>query len=137
IGVAFCAASVAAGPAIDRIRRVSSAMMSYGMVIAFAGFFALQFFENAKTGRLVFLGALTLALLLAVLRWAWRTENRPALWLAYITFSIEIFSLYINKLGTLMSTSAFFLVAGLLVVALSGLAYYLHARTQLPSAAPT
>src|SRR4029077_8558641 len=106
-----------------------SAMMSYGMMIAFAGLIALQFFENAKGGRLVVLGALTLALLLAVLSWAWRTENRPALWLSYTAFSIEIFSLYINKLGTLMGTSAFFLVAGLLVVALSGLAYYLHART--------
>ena len=128
IGLALCGLSILAGPAIDRFRRLSGAMLGYGMAIAFAGLFALQFIENAGDGRLLMLGALTLGLLIGALVWAWEKENKPALWLAYAAFSIEIFALYVQKLGTLMSTSAFFLVAGLLVVALSAIAYHLHNR---------
>lgn len=128
IGIALCLLSIVAGPAIDRIRRVSTAMLSYGMLIAFAGLIALQFFEAATGGKLALLAALTLVLLIGVLAWAWWTENRAGLWLAYTAFSIEILALYFNKLGTFMSTSAFFLVAGLLVIALSGVAYWLHTR---------
>jgi uncharacterized membrane protein len=104
-------------------------MLGYGMVIAYAGSVALQFLIRDSDNHIVAFGALTLALIVGALLWAWRTDNRPALWIAYTTFSIEIFSLYIKKLGTLMGTSAFFLVAGLLVIALAAIAYRLHAKT--------
>jgi uncharacterized membrane protein len=126
IGLALAATSVAAGDVIDRVRRISGAMLGYGMIIAFAGLFALQFFENRGDGALLVLGIVTLAALIGALAWAWRTENRQALWLAYAGFSIEIFSLYLKKLGSLMGTSAFFLITGLLVIALSALAFRLH-----------
>jgi uncharacterized membrane protein len=129
IGLALCGISVAAGPAIDRIRRVSGALLGYGMTIAFAGLFALQFIEKTTDRGLLALGAFTLALLIAALAWGWAKGHRAALWLAYCGFSVEIFALYAKKLGTLMSTSAFFLVAGLMVVALSVLAYQVHNRT--------
>lgn len=72
------------------------------------------------------MAAATLATLVVTLMWAWRTDNRAALWIAYAAFSVEIFALYIKKLGTLMSTSAFFLIAGLLVAALAAAALRLH-----------
>jgi uncharacterized membrane protein len=132
IGVALALASVFAGDAIDRIRRISGAMLGYGMVIAFAGLFALQFLDSSRFSRgsdakVLIYGIVTLAALIGALGWAWRTENRPALALAYTGFSIEIFALYLKKLGTLMNTSAFFFVTGLLVIALSAAAFRLHA----------
>jgi uncharacterized membrane protein len=129
IGLLLCGTSVAAGPAIDRIRQVSGAMLGYGMALTFAGLFALQFAEDPSLRELLMLAALTLALLVGALVWGWAKDHRAALWLGYVGFSIEIFALYVKKLGTLMSTSAFFLVAGLLVVALSALAYRLHRHT--------
>jgi uncharacterized membrane protein len=128
IGLLLCVISITGGTAIDRVRQVSGAMLGYGMAIAYAGLFAMQFLERVSNGRLLLLGAVTLALLVAALAWAWKTENRAALWLAYIGFAIEVFSLYVKKLGTLMSTSLFFLVAGLLVVAFAAVAYRLHGR---------
>ena len=60
------------------------------------------------------------------LAWAWRTENRTALWIAYAVFSVEIFSLYLKKIGTLLGTSLFFLVMGLIVAVLAVIAFRLH-----------
>ena len=92
---------------------------------------------SALLGLAVTLGVLTLAALIGALAWAWRTGNRPALWLAYTGFSIEILALYAKKLGTLMGTSAFFLVTGLMVIALSALAYRLHTSALKPDALKT
>jgi uncharacterized membrane protein len=132
IGVAICAVSIAFGPAIDRVRVISGTMLCYGLGIAFAGMFALQFIDQSpSTGRLLLLGGLTLLALVAVIFWAWRTDNKAALWIAYAAFSIEIFSLYLKKLGSLMNTSAFFLSAGLIVIGLAAVAVRLH-RAQIP-----
>ena len=126
IGVALVAVSMAFGATIDRWRRVSGPMLGYGMAIAFAGSMALQFVTRTDNSQLLALGALTLAALVGTLIWAWRTDNRPALWLAYTAFSIEVFALYVKKLGTLINTSLFFLIAGVLVAVLAATAYRLH-----------
>ena len=137
IGLALAGTSIAVGDVIDRVRRISGAMLGYGMIIAFFGLMALQFGESRSDSGLFFLGVLTLAVLIGALAWAWRTGNRPALWLAYTGFSIEILALYGKKLGTLMGTSAFFLVTGLMVIALSALAYRLHTSALKPDALKT
>jgi uncharacterized membrane protein len=95
-------------------------------VIAFAGALALQFSVDRGGRYTVLTGGLTLAAIIAALAWAWRTENRAALWIAYAAFTIEIFSLYLQKIGSLLGTSAFFLITGLLVAALAFAAYRLH-----------
>ena len=63
--------------------------------------------------------------------WALATDNRGALWLAYVAFAVEIFSLYVRMLGTLLNTSLFFLIAALIVSALAWVAYRLHRREPL------
>ena len=75
-------------------------------------------------------GVLTHAAILGTLAWAWHTDNRGALWVAYAMFSLEIFALYIKKIGTLLGTSVFFLMAGLMVAALAAVAYRLHSGTR-------
>jgi uncharacterized membrane protein len=49
-------------------------------------------------------------------------------WIGYVAFSIEILGLYFKTIGSLLSTSAFFLSAAVLVAALAVVAYRLHAR---------
>jgi len=131
VGLALALGSIAFGDVIDRWRRISPAMLAYGMGLAFVALLVIQFmprglFYGSKTGNLWVWGTITLALIVGALMWAWRTENRSALWLAYAAFVIEIFALYIAKLGTLLNTSLFFLVTGLLVIALAVVAYRMH-----------
>lgn len=126
IGLALAGASIAFGAEIDRWRRISAAMLNYGIVIAFAGMFALQFIVDRPGDRTLVYGALVLVAIVGALAWAWRTDNRAALWITYAAFSIEIFALYLKKIGTLLGTSAFFLITGLIVSALAYAAFRLH-----------
>ena len=50
------------------------------------------------------------------------------LWLGYVGFSFEILAIYSKTIGTLLNTSLFFLVAGLIVAGLAAMAYRLHAQ---------
>ena len=128
-GIALMAASMLAGPAIDRWRQISGAMLAYGFAIAFIGSLGLQFVADSKGGHILLSGVLALLGIVGTLWWAWGTDNRPVLWLAYGAFSIEIFSLYVRKIGTLLGTSAFFLATGLLLAGLAWLAFRLHDHT--------
>jgi uncharacterized membrane protein len=74
-----------------------------------------------------------MALLVAAMYWAIRTDNRGALWVAYIAFATQIVALYIRMLGTLISTSLFFLSAAVVVTGLAWLAYRLHHRQTPPA----
>ena len=55
-----------------------------------------------------------------------RTGQRHLVWLGYCGFSAEILALYFKTIGSLLGSSLFFLVAGLIVIALAGLAWRLH-----------
>jgi uncharacterized membrane protein len=68
--------------------------------------------------------------------WAVHTDNRPALWLAYGAFALEVFSLYLKTFGTLLNTSLFFLIAAIMVSLLAWAAYRLHQRKAPTEAAP-
>ena len=144
-GAAVAVAAAAAAPAIDRHIRASAALFAYGLLVAFAGLYILQFIDplslygarqdTASIQRLVGLAVLTLALLLAAMLWALRADNRAALWLAYAAFALEIFTLYLKTFGTLLNTSLFFLVAAVMVSLLAWTAYKLHQRKSAVEAA--
>jgi uncharacterized membrane protein len=115
---------------------VSAALFGYGLAIAYAGLFILQFLDDGRwligtadstpAARLLVLALLTLALLIGAMLWALKVDNRGALWLAYAGFTLEIFALYLRTLGSVLNSSQFFLVAALIVSALAWLAYWLH-----------
>ena len=138
IGVAVAVAAAAAGPAIDRTIPSSAALFAYGLMVAFAGLYILQFIDplmlygsqqdTPSIQRLVLLAILTLAMLLVAMLWALGADNRAALWLAYAAFALEIFTLYLKTFGTLLNTSLFFLVAAVIVSLLAWAAYKLHQR---------
>lgn len=104
--------------------------VNYEIVIAFAGLFALQFVEHPELDVFTLLAVLALALNIAAIFWGVRSGNRSALWLGYVGFSFEILAVYSKTIGSLLNTSLFFLVAGLIVAGLAGMAYRLHARAE-------
>jgi uncharacterized membrane protein len=103
-------------------------LLCYGLTVAFAGSLALQLIGSDHVPRLLALAAATLLILVGVLAYGNRSENKPVMWLAYIGFCIELVTLYFKTFGTLLNTSLFFLSAGALVTALAALAWHLHKR---------
>lgn len=133
IGLVTAAAAIFVEQKQPRFAVLARIVLGYAAVVAFAGLWVLQFIERTEAGELVVLGALSLLLLLALIWYGSSTHNRGALWLGYLGFSIEILALYGKTVGTLLDTSLFFLVAGLLVAGLAAMAWRLHAR-QTPEA---
>lgn len=106
----------------------------YGLVTTFAGLFALQFIEKTTLQGLIGLAIITLALVLAAIYWGVKNENSMVTWLGYTGFSIEVLALYFKTFETLLGSSLFFLVAGIIVLALAGAAYKLHTRSEMMEA---
>jgi uncharacterized membrane protein len=126
VGLAMIMVAVVGERLLPRIVEVMPSLLGYGMAVAFAGLWALQFVETPGAADLAALALLTLALLITAIFWGWRTRDPHPLWLGYAGFSLEILSLYFKTIGSLIGTSLFFLVAGLIVTGLAWLAYRLH-----------
>lgn len=122
------AASIAGERLKPELPALWSGAFNYGLIIALAGLFALQFIEGPELDIFTLLAVLALALLIGAIFWGLQSGNRGALWLGYVGFSVEILALYAKTIGTLLNTSLFFLVAGLIVSGLAAVAYRLHAR---------
>ncbi|KAB2849588.1 MAG: DUF2157 domain-containing protein [Hyphomicrobiaceae bacterium] len=123
--MALAVAALAGGLLIREVKgassEVSQSLAAYGLALAYAAAWPMHFDGKVPLLGLplgVWSGAVIALTLLALME-AWRTSNRGLLWVAYAAFSAEIVSLYFKTLGTLLSTSVFFLCAGLLVIALS------------------
>jgi uncharacterized membrane protein len=106
----------------------AGAAVAYGMAIAFAGLFALQFVEKTTTGSLIVFAVLALLLVLGGIGIGLRAGSAAMLWLGYGGFSIEVLGIYFKTVGTLLGSSLFFLTAGAIVIVLAVIAYRLHAR---------
>lgn len=128
IGAAVAGAGIVAGQWGWVDGRRSLAMVAYGAAVAYAGLFALQFVERTSTGMALLLALVTLAGLLAALGWSARTAHRGITWVAYTGFSVEVLGIYGRTLGTLIGTSLFFLLTGLLLLALAVLAWWMNRR---------
>lgn len=128
LGLAACAAAIAVERTEPRFSQLGHVALGYAAATAYAGLWVLQFIERPETGELVVLGAFSLVLLLALIWYGLAAHNRGALWLGYLGFSVEILGLYAKTVGSLLDTSLFFLVAGLLVAGLAAMAWRLHAR---------
>jgi uncharacterized membrane protein len=129
IGLIVAAAGLAGPLVLGRWRMWGAAAVAYGMTIAFAGLFALQFIETIPLDSLILLAMLTLALVVGGVWIGLATSNGALLWLGYAGFSIEVLALYFKTIGTLLGSSLFFLSAGVIVILLAVAAYRLHART--------
>lgn len=136
LGLAAVALSVAGEKAWPKLSGLWSGMLGYSVVTAYAGLFALQFFEDQALGDFILLAIATLGLLLAAIWWGLASGHRGVLWLGYLGFSAEILGIYAKKFGTLLDTSLFFLIAGLIVAALAVMALRLSNRNSSLSIGP-
>ncbi len=132
VGLGLLIAAIGlAGPIFaNNLKQFSAPALGYGMTIAFAGLFAMQFVESPPLGGLILLALATLALVLSAIGFGLRTGRASALWLGYAGFSIEVLALYFKTVGTLLGSSLFFLASGLIVMALAAIAYRLHSRSR-------
>lgn len=111
-----------------RHKTIARAAFAYAIAVAMMGMLALQFAQRISVGHLTALAVLTLAAMLAALAWGTRSGHRGIIWIAYIGFSAEVLALYGKTIGTLLGTSLFFLVAGVIAVSLAAVAYRIHNR---------
>lgn len=137
VGLGFLiAAAGLVGPMFDeRFAPWSVSTIAYGMTIAFAGLFALQYMQSPGLDAFILLAILTLALVLGGVALGLKLGSPALLWLGYAGFSVEVLGIYFKTVGTLLGSSLFFISAGVLVILLSIVAYRLHARVQ-PSLEP-
>jgi uncharacterized membrane protein len=129
IGLLIAAAGVAAPIFDPKLEAWSTPAIAYGMAIAFAGLFALQFIEEMPLDYFILLAILALALVVGGIGLGLKMGSASLLWLGYAGFSIEVLGIYFKTVGTLLGSSLFFLSAGILVILLALIAYRLHART--------
>lgn len=135
IGILVAGLGLFGERAVEALHKIGPALLGYGAIVAFFGLYSLQFFNDVPgygnapylTG-LVPIALLTLGLSIAAVIWGLRTRNEGITWIGYLAFSIEILGLYFKTIGSLLSTSAFFLSAAVLVALLAVAAYRLHAR---------
>jgi uncharacterized membrane protein len=128
LGLLIAAAGLAGPTLDDRLSGWSTSIIAYGMTIAFAGLFALQFFKSLPLDNFILLAIISLALVLGGIALGLKLGSPALLWLGYAGFSIEVLGIYFKTVGTLLGSSLFFLSAGVLVIVLSVVAYRLHAR---------
>ena len=52
------------------------------------------------------------------IQFGWQRDNRLVTVLGYVTFGVELLYIYFRTFGTLLDTALFYLVAGVLLVAM-------------------
>lgn len=134
IGMLAAAVAIGAEKILPGYESIAAQVLGYAVVVAFAGLYALQFFERPSLGTLIALAALTLVLLLGAISYGLASGNRAVLWLGYIGFSLEILSVYGKTVGTMLNTSLFFLTAALIVAALAYMALRIAQRGRIGEA---
>lgn len=128
IGLLIIAAAVLVRQFHHELDAIATPALGYGIAVAFAGVFAMQFIDPITRSSLIFIAALTLAGLLGAIWYGLDADHRGALWLGYVGFSIEVLAFYWTTVGSLLDRSLFFLVAGLIVAGLAAMAWRLAAR---------
>lgn len=123
--LAALASGLAARDPRPSVADAAEPLAIYGLGTAYAGLFALQVIEDTPGWGIALFALLSLALIVSVLVFAVRTQHTALVRIAYLLFSIEMMALYFKTLGTLLDTALFFLVAGLLVIALAMVAWRL------------
>jgi uncharacterized membrane protein len=125
LGIAAAAgiATLLLGRAIPRLLPAAPLLFAYALGVAYYGLLAVQFGRHG-TGlpTTMLAAALTFAMLAGGLICGIQARSRLVIWLAYLGLVAETLALYFEKLGDLINTSVFFLLAG---AGIFGLAFVL------------
>lgn len=115
--LAFVAVTVSGSPLEAIARRAGAAPAFYACALAVLGLVALHF-EYDAGGRLAVLAASTIAFVLLALALAGR-DNGAVRYLAYTVFAGEVLYLSFVTIDSMLGTSGFFLLSGLVVAVLA------------------
>lgn len=136
VGAAAAVGGWVLGTGRPELQEEAAVGFCYGLATVFAGLFSMQFLDSGVPASALALEAIvTLALTLGAIALGTRSGHRGLTWLGYLGFSIEILALYFKTIGSLINTSLFFLVTGLVVMALAWLAWKLATRNVKPAEA--
>lgn len=116
--IAFLIATVPGSPVAGFMRRFERAFSFYALVLALLGL-GLLHAEWTDGAPIALLGVATIGLALAALAFEGR-DNGAVRFLAYATFAGEVLYLSYVTIDSILGTSAFFLLAGLVVAVLAG-----------------
>ena len=127
VGLAIAAATgfayVLLSQAMPRLQPAAPLLFAYALGVAFYGLMVVQFGRPAASlPTMVVAAALTFAILAGGLICGIQVRSRLLMWLAFAGLVTETLTLYFDKLGDLINTSLFFLLAG---AAIFGLAWVL------------
>ncbi len=115
--LSFVALTVKGSPLEAIARRAGAAPAFYACALAVLGLLALHF-EYDAGGRLAVLAAATIAFVLLALALAGR-DNGAVRYLAYTVFAGEVLYLSFVTIDSMLGTSGFFLLSGLVVAVLA------------------
>ncbi|MEO1292652.1 MAG: DUF2157 domain-containing protein [Pseudomonadota bacterium] len=126
LGLAADTGLIPSAPLAERGR----ALTVYGFLAAFSGlfFWHLPFADDGTFAEIAPAAALVLGFTIAILWLAIARDHRTLLWWSYGAVGAELLFVYLATLGTLLETSLFFLIAGLLVIGMALLAWRLAQR---------
>lgn len=116
--IAFLIATLPVSPVAGFMRRFEPAFCFYALVLALLGL-SLLHVEWTDGAPLALLGVATIGVALAALALEGR-DNGAVRFLAYATFAGEVLYLSYVTIDSILGTSAFFLLAGLVVAVLAG-----------------
>jgi uncharacterized membrane protein len=117
VGLAIAAAAgfayVLLSQAMPRLQPAAPLLFAYALGVAFYGLMVVQFGRPAASlPTMVIAAALTFAILAGGLICGIQVRSRLLMWLAFAGLVTETLTLYFDKLGDLINTSLFFLLAG-------------------------
>ncbi len=103
----------------SRWQHAAPPLFSFALAFAIYSLFAIQFHTHIELSGLIVTAVLTFAVLAGALVCGIQARSRLVMWLAFAGFVTEMIWLYIDKLGDLINTSLFFLLAGAAIFALA------------------
>lgn len=100
---------------IERITRFAQPLLAYALALSFIAFAVIQVFDSYQAGSVAIYGLIVIAIAVAALMFKGQ-NHRDVRVLCYCAFGAEILYLASVTVGSLLGTSAFFLVAGVIVL---------------------
>ncbi len=126
-GAALFAGLSYAEDAVDRLTGFANALLGYALAVSFFGFTALQLGYGDDKPSTTMLGILVLALSVGALLLKGRDHGGVRA-LAYTAFGAEILYLASETIGSILGTSAFFLLSGIIVMVIAWLMVRIEKR---------
>lgn len=128
IGTAIAGAGVAIQNGLGRFAEAGRVMVIVGFAIGIAALFALQFIEDVRLSSLLVYAAVSIVAAIGAIAWGLKSHDLTLSRTGYAAFFLEVVSLFVKTVGTLIGSSLFFVVTGAGVIGLAVLAYLVDKR---------